>query len=188
MIQDITFFNEDTDVARMNVLLEELCSKRFIAVNVFTAAVRAVAELHGILLPLLDVEGADGQDQAGPTVADGKFVQAGITDAANVNMYAPPFEGTWVFNVISGAALDAPSDIYLYMIAEREDDGIYGCYAQLVDGDELQDLLSTDNLDDEFPELVGDVAGETPWDEQQRHVGNSTGNNWDEVDVGPPTN
>lgn len=172
------FHDETTDVARLNKLLDELTEKRFIGVNVFVAAVRGALDLHGMTLPMLDVEGAG----PGATVMDGKFVQAGVTDGANVNMYAPPVDGTFIFNIKDARDVEADSDVYLYMIAEREDDGVFACYAQLVNSEELEELLSTDPLDHEFPELVGDIAGETEWLKQQRHLNGGAR----DVDEAPP--
>jgi hypothetical protein len=176
------FHDETTDVFRLNQLLDDLTEKRFITVNVFVAAVRGALDLHGITLPMLDVEGAHGYDKTGASVEDGKFVQAGITDGSNVDMYAPPVDGEFIFNVKDIHDTDGPSDIYLYMLAEREEDGVYACYAQLVNGDELEELMSSDPLDDEFPELVGDIAGETDWLKQQRHLNGGAR----DVDEAPP--
>jgi len=175
------FHDETTDVARLNTLLDDLTEKRFITVNVFVAAVRGALDLHGITLPMLDVEGFPATGP-GPTAMDGKFVQAGVTDGANVNMYAPPVDGEFIFNVKCSHDVDGPSDIYLYMIAEREEDGVFACYAQLVNGDELEELVSSDPLDKEFPELVGDLAGETEWLAQQRHLNGGAR----DVDEAPP--
>jgi hypothetical protein len=175
---DPVFYDETTDVGRLNQLFDELTEKRFISVNVFVGAVRAALDLHGITLPHLDVEGADGYDSAGATVEDGKFVQAGITDGANVNMYAPPVDGEWIFNIKNGSDETADSDVYLYMIADRDDEGVFECYVQLVNGDEVDDLTGTENLDNDYPELVGDIAGETEWLAQQRHV--------KDIDEAPP--
>ncbi len=153
------FYDEATDVYRLNQLLDDLTDKRFISVNVFIDAVRAAMGLHGITLPMLDPEHAD---------------------KTGSDMYAPMTDGLWIFNVLNSADLNAESDVYLYMIADQDDDGVWECYAQLVNGKELEELLSTDPLDYEFPELVGDVAGETEWLAQQRHIGNH------DVDEAPP--
>jgi hypothetical protein len=169
------FHDETTDIYRLNQLLDDLTEKRFVSPVVFVAAVRGACDLHGITLPHLEIEGVDGV-----TVEDGKFIQAGIECPINPEMYAPPSDGEFIFNVKDQHDMDSESDVYLYMIADRDDDGVWECYAQLVNGGELEELLSTDPLDDEFPELVGDIAGETEWLKQQRHLGTS------DVDETPP--
>lgn len=163
--------DEATDVDRLNELLDAITAKRFISPVIFVQAVRSACALHGIALPLLDIEGTNG-----PTVEDGKFVLARISSPQALDMYAAPTEGEYIFHCEDGNG--NITDTYLYMVVDRDDEGLYDAYAQLVSEDELHDVLNVDEKD--YPELVGDISGETKYLAQTRR---SRG---DMVDETPP--
>lgn len=153
------FYDEATDVDRLNLLLDAITAKRFVSPIIFAQAVRGACDLHGITLPLLDIEGGNG-----PSVEDGKFVLAGISDPKNPNMYAPPDECEHTFHVEDGDG--DISDIYLYVVCDKDlESGYYECYAQLVNEEELHDVLNMDEKD--FPE-VDDT--ESNYLKQTRHA------------------
>lgn len=166
-----TSYDDVEDLKRFNMLLDAITAKRFLSPTIFAQAVRGACDLHGIVLPLLDIEGGNGA-----TVEDGKFILARVSDPTNPDMYAPPFECEHIFNVLSHDGEVA--DLHLYIVCDRDEKGLYDCYAQVVDHDDLQDLLNVDEKD--FPELVGGISGETEYLQQTRH---SRG---DVVDDTPP--
>ena len=146
------------ELTSLNGLLDAITEKRFASPTVFIQAVRAVCELHGINLPILEIEGEDG-----PTAQDGKFVLARVSNPLNPDMYAAPDEGEYIFNVEG-------TEFYLYIVVDHDDDDAYDCYAQVVSEDELSDVMDAE-LDD-FPELVGDKNGETEYEKHVRHAEN----------------
>lgn len=160
-----------TEVDRLNGLLDAITAKRFISPVIFVQAVRGACGLYGIPLPILDIEGKDGA-----TSDESKGILFGIADPSAPAMYAAPVEGEYVFHCEDGNG--DITEHYLYLVVDRDDEGLYECYAQLVEEDELQSLLNINEK--EYLELVGDVSGETEYLAQTRH---SRG---DMVDGTPP--
>lgn len=138
------FYDEATDVNRLNLLFDAITAKRFVSPVIFAHAVRGACDLHGITFPLLDIEGTNG-----PTVADGKFVLTRVSDPKNPDMYAAPDECEHVFHVEDGDG--DISDIYLYIVCDKDEIGFYECYAQLVNEEELHTVLNME-FDRDFPE------------------------------------
>lgn len=139
-----TYYDEATDVTRLNELLDAITAKRFVSPVIFVQAVRGACDLHGITLPLLDIEGTNGA-----TPEEGKFILARITNPSAPDMYAAPTEGEYVFHCEDGDG--DITEIYLYLVCDRDEKGYYECYAQLVNEDELHDVLNMDERD--FPEV-----------------------------------
>jgi hypothetical protein len=133
-----TSYNPVADLERFNVLLDAITEKRFLSPTVFSQAVRGACDLIGVTFPLLE------------------FEENGV----------PPEEGEWIFNIEDSDG--NVTDTYIYIIIDRDEEGLYECYAQIVSDDELQDLLNMDER--EFPGLVGDVSGETDYLKQTRHA------------------
>jgi hypothetical protein len=141
------FYNEATDVSRLNGLLDAITAKKFVSPVIFCQAVRGACDLHGITLPLLDIEGTNGA-----TSDESKGILYGVSSPDAPAMYAAPVEGEYVFHV-EDADGDI-SDIYLYMVCDQDEKGYFECYAQLVDEDELQSVLNMDERD--LPEVPDD--------------------------------
>lgn len=140
-----TYYDEATDVTRLNELLDAITAKRFVSSVIFVQSVRAACDLHGITLPILDIEGSNG-----PTVAEAPGILYRADSPTAPQMYAAPTEGEYVFHCEDGDG--DISEIYLYMVADKDDEGLYECYAQLVNEDELHTVLNME-LDRDYPEV-----------------------------------
>jgi hypothetical protein len=148
---DPTFHDEAADIGRLNIMLDELTERRFASAAVFAGTIRQALELFSITLPLLPIEGTNPPS----------------TDAEDSQV---PDDGEYVFQ-IGDEAGDTDNDVYLYIVCDKDEDGFYTGYAQVVNGDDLADMTDDDMLDREFPELVGDADGETPYIQQVRFQG-----------------
>jgi hypothetical protein len=133
--------------------------------------IRAALDLAGITLPKLEVEGGPDSN----SVEDGKFILHGVQK--DPEMYAPPTEGEWLWKIkdADGPDGDYDDNLHLYIVINRDDENLIECYAQILQGDDEVSMITNmdDITDKEYQELVGNVAGETPYIAQQRHVGNS---------------
>jgi len=150
---DPVFYDEAADIGRLNIMLDELTERRFASPIVFAGTIRQALELFSITLPILPIEGTD------PPSVDG--------------VDPIPNDGEYVFQ-LADAQGDTNNDVYLYVVCDKDDDGFYTGYAQVVNGDDLSELMDQDLLDREFPELVGDDNGETDYIKQVRFQGYDT--------------
>jgi hypothetical protein len=163
------FYDETTDVHRLNTLLDDITAKRFVAPILFVQAVRGALDLHGITLPHIDIEGKNGM-----TPEEGPAILAGVTNPLAPDMYAAPFDGEYIFHVED--AHGDISDIYLYMVCDKDFEGLFECYAQLVNEDELSEVMEIAD-DREYPE----IPDETPAQVIARKTKGERG-----LDDGPP--
>ena len=165
---DLELFNDASDIGRLNDLLDKLTEKRFTSASLASSTVRAALDLYGIRLPILDIDGYSRD-----TMFEGRAVQLGAT-TANCEISAPPVEGEYLFNISGKEAddeIDEDNDIYLYFVVSL-DDFLYDAYAQIVTKEEADSVMGHEFDEKDFPEVVGDIAGETTWDKMQRHNGN----------------
>lgn len=170
-----------TDIDRLNAILDKLTAKRFANAGLVIKAVRAALDLHGMTLPHLDVEG-----EQGPTAQDGPYIQANIATAAGnpLDMNSPrgstPVEAEYLFKIIDadgpdnqakgGNDKDNDDDLYLYIVIDLDEENLIDAYAQVVHEDEVDDLTDYNLGARLFPELVGDISGETKYEKQVRHT------------------
>jgi hypothetical protein len=170
------FTNNSGQMDRMNTALDKLTEKRFLSPTLFAATVRACCDFMGISLPHLPIEGMDG-----PNVMDGKAILQGQTSATSPSVTSPPTECEYLFKIIDADAIgdeisgitpeeDWDGHLYLYIVMNRDDEGLYEAWAQVIDEDDLDDLAYLDVYDRDYPELVGDVNGETQYLKQTRHA------------------
>jgi hypothetical protein len=193
-----TVLVSDNDVGRLNQLFDMLTAKQFISPTVFTQAIRQALNLHGINLPLLEIEGTGGVPTIVPardTDGDDDGDEDDGVDHPRIDdgYTAPPVDQEVVFLIHSMPPLedmpemDEDSGLYLYIVIDRNEKGLYDCYAQIVSADELADIMDDDVLEREFPEIVGDSDGETDYERQVRHTdSDESGDTTDDVDNGPP--
>jgi hypothetical protein len=158
----------DGALDRLNYALDGLTMKPFISPTIFVQGVRMALHIYGIQLPLQDIEGTTV-----PTISpardmdnddDGDEDDGVDRPRINDGYHAPPDEMEAAF------ALD-DSGLYLYMVVDRDERGLYDCYAQMVTLDELAEIFGTDEGGEGDGPIVGDDAGETGYGRQQRHLG-----------------
>lgn len=166
MTVEVIEHDDVTDINRFNDLLDAITEKRFVAPAIFIQAVRAACDLHGIVLPLLPIEGENGN-----TVSDGHAILIGATSATKPTMSVPHDECEEVLHIEDGNG--NVTDTYLYIVVDKDEEGLYECYAQIVDDDELKDVINM--VEKDYPELVktnkylkqtsatrGDIVDDTP--------------------------
>ena len=160
-------YDDVSDIARFNELLDAVSEKLFIAPGHFVQAVRAACNLEGISLPLLDIEG-----QNGPSPDMGKDALIyGITQVVT------PLEGEYVFNIEDPQG--SVQDIYLYITVNMTENGLFDCYAQIVDDEHLHDLLNM-APEDYTPDIHNNYL-----EKVRRASGTNIATNTD-MDDGPP--
>jgi hypothetical protein len=163
-----TTYDDASDIGRLNDLLDKLTDKRFSTQTLVVACVRAALDLHGITLPILDVE------LGGSSVLDGKSIMMNVTTANDPEENKPPEEGEWIWKIRDSDGdkfdNDWDDDIYFYLVIDKDEDGLYSAYAQLISPEELRDLHDDGLAAKVYPELVGDLAGETEWNKLIRHT------------------
>jgi len=173
-----TIYSEGMTVERINEILDRITAKRFISAPVAVQAIRAAMDLAGITLPVLEVEGGVGGN-FGATVADGPSILRGTSSMSNPTAYQPPSEGEWVFKIQDADGPDYDFDDYLnlYIVMDLDDQNLIECYAQILTDDELDSVLNMDSdpAAKDYPELTGDVAGETDYIKRIRHIGTLKG-------------
>jgi hypothetical protein len=178
-----TIWSEGLTVERLNALLDTVTIKKFLSASLAAQTIRACLDLHGITLPILEVEGGSG-GYYGPSNSDGHAILIGTSSMSNPDMYAPPTEGEWLFKIVDS---DGPDDDFddhlsLYIVMDKDDDNLIECYAQIVNDDEVDALADMDNMTDfdfqravggsiDNKEVAGDRSGESIWQRQQRHLG-----------------
>jgi hypothetical protein len=175
--RDPIIYSNGDQVDRVNDLLDQLTAKRFACAAVCAQILRTSLELAGIQLPLLEVE-IPYEGSGGGSVADGKFILHGVETGSDPAMYAPPTEGEWLFKIVDSDGPDDDYDDYLhlYIVMDLDEQNLIECYAQILSDDEVGDVMNMDNVSaKDYEELVGDVAGETDWLKQQRHIGTFKG-------------
>lgn len=154
-----TIYDNASNIGRLNSILDVLTSKRFTSIPLASASIRAAADLHGLLLPHLPVDGGDGD--------------------TTVSVHVPEHT-EYVFKIVdsdhkqdreSGVpeSEDWDDHLYLYIAIDREEsDGLVDAFAQVVTKSELTSIVNMEP--DDYPELDGDEAGETPEIKQTRHT------------------
>jgi hypothetical protein len=183
--QEPTIHSEGLTVERLNALLDTLTIKRFLSAALAAQTIRAALDLHGITLPILEVEGGSG-GYFGPTSADGKSILAGVHSGTDPKMFQPATEGEWTFKIVDA---DGPDDDFddhlsLYIVMDQDEDNLIEAYAQVVDDEDLDDLMNMDDrmTDFDYQTQVGgsidnqerpdsDRAGESEYQKQVRHAG-----------------
>lgn len=171
-----TIVNDGSDIDRLNHLLDQLLEKPFLSPSVAINAVRAALDVHGILLPKLDVEA----QIEGPNTVDAlSYLMSGK------RLPVPSWDCEYLFKIIdadhdedvkAGKGDDWDNYLYLYIVLDRNEElGVYEAYAQVVDADDVDALIYADvpkDLADLHPDLMGmDVNGETPYSKGVRHSG-----------------
>lgn len=178
MNYDPTIVNDSADVDRLNNLLDQLLEKPFLSPFVAVNAIRAALDLHGILLPKLDVE----IEVEGPNNLDAlSYLMTGKrlpTPALNCEYLFKILDYDHDEDVKVGKVgrEDWDNYLYLYIVLDRNDEiGVYEAFAQIVDEDDVSALIDEDipaDLAALYPDLMGtDVNGETPSMKQVRHSG-----------------
>jgi len=166
-------YDEVADLSRFNELLESITEKLFVSPMVFAQAVRAACDLYGIVLPPLEVEHIGWTSPM-----DGESVLTGETETDHPTGEELPDNEEIIFNIEDSDG--NLQDIYLYLIMERTEQGLYDCYAQLVNDEDLEDLLTLNR-----PEKTLDLN--TSYLDQVRHANGNDGTTGDrEIDDGPP--
>lgn len=170
MIDQPTIYNEHPDIERLNGLLDQVTSKPFLDPTLAIRTVRAALDLYGITLPIIDeVE----QKIAGPQVANTAIDSTGNSP---VEVSEPTDGGVeLLYNIedADGPDGDADDGWYLYLCIERDvETGFWEAYAQVVQEDDAEALINMDpeELQRSFPDLIGDVSGETEYEKQIRHT------------------
>ncbi len=172
-----TIYSEGLGVDRVNHILDQITAKRFISAPVAAQAIRAAMDLVGITLPILEVEGGAG-GYFGATTADGPSIMVGVSSMSNPTMYQPPSEGEWFFHIVDNDGPDNDYDdhLNLYIVMNLDDENLIECYAQILTDDEVDLVLNMDDITNkDYPDLVGDVSGETDYLEKIRHIGTVKG-------------
>jgi hypothetical protein len=144
-------FDSVVDIGRANDLLDQITLKPFTSPTIFITAVRAVLDLHGIVLPMMELDGLDPV----PLSID-------VQDPVEV-------EGEYVYPIEDERG--DQTDAYIYIIVNRNDQGHYECYAQVVDQEELEFLVSIDPAD--YPDT--DTPDQTSYLTKIRHAENDAG-------------
>lgn len=174
--QQPSIIDDDSDIGRLNALLDQLLEKPFLSPAVAINAVRAALDCHGLLLPKLDVEA----QVEGPNTLDAlSYLMSGK------RLPIQSWDCEYLFKIIDAdhdqdikdgivGREDWDNYLYLYLVLDRNDElGVYEAYAQIVDMDDVSALIHEDipqDLADLYPNLMGmDVNGETPYDKQIRH-------------------
>jgi hypothetical protein len=179
-----TIHSEGITVERLNSLLDTLTIKKFLSAALAAQTIRAALNLHGIILPILEVEGGSGGN-FGPTVADGPSIIHGVHSGTDPKMHEPQTEGEWTFKIVDADGPDNDFDdhLNLYIVMDQDENNLIECYAQIVTDADLDDLVNMDDslTDLDFQrevggsidgaEVEGDRSGESLWQKQQRHIG-----------------
>lgn len=162
-------------LVRLNTILTQITGKLFLSLQTYVDAVRAALDFHGIKLPHLDCE----QEPAGPNAgrAYGDLIH-GPGFEINRNVPTIPNEFEYVFELkyedITG---EKEPQEFLYMCANQvqldNEGNFWETYAQVVNAEELDELLSLEEDPRKFPDLSGDASGETEYLKLQRHTNTS---------------
>jgi len=171
MTTEVNSYDEVTDIKRFNDLLDAMTLKPYVSPVLFVQGLRAACDLHGITMPLTDMEGSDG-----PTVQDSMGILYRANSPHKPQFYAPPTEGEYAYNIMDGNG--ELTDLFLYFVVNKDEEtGFYDCYAQIVDDDDLQDLL-----DFEMPELKAPIQD----DNYLRQVRHASSSHVVDLDDAPP--
>ena len=118
--QDSILFDTNSDVARLNTMLDHLCERKFADPKVAISCFRKALELYGVMLPILDLENEH-------TMKEDDFEETfKITNVEDDTLY--------FYITIEKCDENHP--------------GLYEAWAQVVEEDELDDL--SDEAEDEF--------------------------------------
>lgn len=178
MNYDPTIVNDSADVDRLNNLLDQLLEKPFLSPTVAINAIRAALDLHGILLPKLDVE----VEVEGPNSLDALSILM-----SGKRLPTKSLDCEYLFKILDAdhdddikagkvGREDWDNYLYLYIVLDRNEElGVYEAFAQVVDADDVSALIDEDvpqDLADLYPDLMGmDAKGETSYEKQIRHSG-----------------
>jgi len=159
----------DNALDRLNYTLDSITLLPYLSPTIFVQGVRMALHKWGLLLPLQDIEGTTV-----PTIVpardmddndDGDEDDGIDHPRINDGYHAPPDEMEEAFAVDD-------SGLYLYMVVDRTEKGLYDCYAQMVTLDELAEIWGTDDGgEEEDKDIVGGDTGETAYAQLQRHAG-----------------
>ena len=177
-----TIWSEGLTVPRLNALLDLLTAKKFVSAALAAQTIRAALNLHGIILPILEVEGGvNGHYTA--TVADGPDILRGGSMSAPEG-HAPQTEGEWLFKIKDADGPDNDFDDYLslYIVMDLDEHNFIECYANILTDGELDSIAAMDDMtDDDFQKAVsgtfdgdihaGDINGESEYQKRIRHIG-----------------
>jgi hypothetical protein len=160
-----TVYNEGFGVDRLNALLDQLTSKRFFTAALAIQTIRAALDLHGITLPVVPAEHPD---------------QRKVNwNGSRGNWEGEEYEYLWHLDnndTPNSDQGDRDNKLNLYIVINKDEDGVYDVYAQILYDDEVETITSMDNLTDkDYEELVGDEAGETAWLKNTRNIGTFKG-------------
>ena len=171
-----TIWNDGADIDRLNDMLDNVTSKPFINPQLAVTGIRAALDMNGITLPELEIE----KHIPGPDVGTSRAILSTGTKIENVY---PDVE--YLFKITDadenvdkddGVTPDEDWDnhLYLYIVVDRNDEtGFFEAYAQVVTSSEVDELINMDipEIEHEYPEMFGDVSGESDYLKQTRHVG-----------------
>jgi len=173
-----TIVNDGADIGRLNDLFDRMLEKPYVSPKVAIDAIRAALDLHGILLPKLDVEA----QTEGPNTLDALSILM-----SGKRISRPSWDCEYLFKIndadhdedVKAGKVgrdDWDNYLYLYIVLDcNEELGVYEAFAQVVDADDVDALIYADipqELADLYPDLMGaDVNGETPYEKQVRHSG-----------------
>ncbi len=169
--QEPTVWDDDSDVTKLNHILDKMCAKKFSCPLVAIQCFRAALDFFGLTLPELEIEeSGDTSPQDGPSIQSGITrpdpVAAGIS---HFNDY--PYETLFKITDADGPDEDWDDDLYLYIAIDKVEP-YYECYAQVINKNELDDInnATEEMADKDYPEVVGDESGETQYLKQTRHA------------------
>lgn len=173
-----TIHSEGITAERLNSLLDKITEKPFTNAALAIQAIRAALDLHGITLPVLEVE------KGGTTTADGHSIQVGTSSMQNPDMYAPPVEGEWLYKIVDADGPDDDFDDYLYLyivmdlLHDKDLGNMIDCFAQIISSEDIETIanMKDDDYQDEVgagnsADHIGDRAGESIYQKQVRHIG-----------------
>lgn len=173
-----TSHNSLIKVDQLNAWLDDITAKPYVAPILGVQAVRAVLEANGIILPLLDIDGADlNTSEAGMLGYTENGAPAPITAQ----------EGEYVYKIehekVAGLGHDPsqPATVvetegrYFYLVITKSDNGLYDVWAQVVTSDEL-DALDEEGDDSEFDEVADSVNGPSEFLKRTRRSNDDSGN------------
>ena len=119
--QDSILFDANSDVARLNTMLDHLCERKFADPKIVISCFRKALELYGVMLPILEIENTH-------TAQEFDFEETfKITNVEDDTLY--------FYITIEKCDENHP--------------GLYEAWAQVVEEDELDDLEDEDDDNNE---------------------------------------
>ena len=114
--QDSILFDTNSDVARLNTMLDHLCERKFADPKIVISCFRKALELYGVMLPILEIENTHTAQEF-------------------------DFEETFKIENVEKDDLY----FYITIEKDEDHPGLYEAWAQIVDKDELDDLEDEDD-------------------------------------------